>query len=59
MTDGVVEKLDLYTLLRGYANRTRNPRIHLETFIRFLQTNAGAEGAGGQHLSNWATDTRG
>ncbi|MDR2521107.1 MAG: hypothetical protein LBC72_00940, partial [Spirochaetaceae bacterium] len=55
----MAEKLDLYTILKSYAQRTRNPRVHLETFIRFLQANASSETVSGQRLSEWATDTRG
>ncbi|MDR2490718.1 MAG: hypothetical protein LBD20_04880 [Spirochaetaceae bacterium] len=53
----MTERVDLYTLLKSYAQRTKNPVVNVETFTRFLQVSASGENSG--KLSDWSIDTRG
>ena len=53
----MAERVDLYTLLKSYAQRTKNPVINVETFTRFLQVSASGENSG--KIADWGIDTRG
>jgi hypothetical protein len=55
----MADKVDLYTLLRTYSNRSNSPVIDLDTFVRFLQRNAESPKADALFLSGWKDDTRG
>ncbi|MDR0550746.1 MAG: hypothetical protein LBG72_01875 [Spirochaetaceae bacterium] len=54
----MLDKIDLYTILRSYANKSRNARVPLDAFIRFLQNMAGGDSPMGKRLTDWAIDTR-
>ncbi|MDR2601741.1 MAG: hypothetical protein LBC53_04730 [Spirochaetaceae bacterium] len=51
-------KVDLYTILRSYSNRTNNHQIPFDYFIRYLQSNSGGESISGQHIGEWASASR-
>ncbi|MDR2467941.1 MAG: hypothetical protein LBD22_03160 [Spirochaetaceae bacterium] len=55
----MAQKVDLYTLLKTFSQKSYSAVISTETFIRFMERNVQRENAAALHIDDWKMDTRG